>query len=162
MDPEHKGTAQAQRGTLMSDELQRFLAHRDEACPSCGYNLRGLASGRCPECRTDLVLRVSVAEPRLGLFLSTVVAWALGAGFSALLLVYIGVASLVRPMGMPPLWPFLVVPILGTLVQGSAVLALVLFQRRVRRWDLGVRIALLAAGAACTLLNVVVFALLVD
>jgi len=37
-----------------------------EECPSCGYDLRGLAQGtRCPECGAD-TSRLSVAGPRLG------------------------------------------------------------------------------------------------
>lgn len=31
-------------------ELQKYLADRDALCPGCGYNLRGLAGDRCPEC----------------------------------------------------------------------------------------------------------------
>jgi len=30
--------------------LASFLADRDVPCTSCGYNLRGVASGECPEC----------------------------------------------------------------------------------------------------------------
>lgn len=32
----------------------------------CGYNLRALATPRCPECGESLRLSVSVVEPRLG------------------------------------------------------------------------------------------------
>lgn len=31
--------------------LRDFVAVRDVPCPNCGYNLRGLTSGACPECR---------------------------------------------------------------------------------------------------------------
>lgn len=30
--------------------LSRYLADRDVRCPGCGYNLRGLEEGTCPEC----------------------------------------------------------------------------------------------------------------
>lgn len=40
----------------MSDALRTFLAERDEPCPNCGYNLRGLGTSTCPECRHGLVL----------------------------------------------------------------------------------------------------------
>jgi hypothetical protein len=30
--------------------LKGYLARRDVPCPSCGYNLRGLRTGACPEC----------------------------------------------------------------------------------------------------------------
>lgn len=141
--------------------LAAYLAERDEACPSCGYNLRGLASDRCPECMTELVLRVAMAEPRLGLFLSTVVAWSLGAGFSLLLLVYLLVVMVMTPRSLPPMDEFLVTPVGGTLLEGGAVVLLIVHQRRVRRWPLTKRVALLVAGAVCTLANVCVFAWLV-
>lgn len=141
--------------------LAAYLADRDEACPSCGYNLRGLASDRCPECMTELVLRVAMAEPRLGLFLSTVVAWSLGAGFSALLLVYLLVVLVITPMSLPPMNEFLVTPVGGTLLEGGAVALLIVRQRRVRRLPLGKRVSLLVAGVVCTLANVCLFAWLV-
>ncbi len=53
----------------MSDDqaqLRDYLATRDVPCPACGYNLRGLTSGRCPECNLEVVLTVRLAEPRLG------------------------------------------------------------------------------------------------
>ena len=48
------------------DHLVEYLADRNVACVSCGYNLRGIRGGRCPECNEELVLRVGLAEPRLG------------------------------------------------------------------------------------------------
>ncbi|MGH7244447.1 MAG: hypothetical protein ACREJD_13635 [Phycisphaerales bacterium] len=41
--------------------LRVFLESRDEPCPSCGYNLRGLASGACPECKH--VPRLQLLKP---------------------------------------------------------------------------------------------------
>lgn len=38
--------------------LRAFLADRDVPCPHCGYNLRGLQAGVCPECKHDLQLRL--------------------------------------------------------------------------------------------------------
>lgn len=142
--------------------LAAYLADRDEACPSCGYNLRGLASDRCPECMSELVLRIAMAEPRLGLFLSTVVAWSLGAGFSVLLLVYLLVLMVIGGMmSLPPMDEFMATPVGGTLLEGGAVVLLIVHQRRVRRWSLTKRVALLVAGVVCTLANVCVFAWLV-
>lgn len=39
-----------------SDEavIARFLHVRDEPCPACRHNLRGIVSGRCPECGLQL------------------------------------------------------------------------------------------------------------
>lgn len=38
--------------------LHAFLADRDVPCPHCGYNLRGLQAGVCPECKHDLRLKL--------------------------------------------------------------------------------------------------------
>jgi hypothetical protein len=46
------------------DELVRaFLANRDERCPQCRYNLRGVQTPVCPECAAPLVLTFTVAKP---------------------------------------------------------------------------------------------------
>ncbi len=39
-----------------SELLQTYLAARDEACPACRYNLRGVAGTQCPECGRQLAL----------------------------------------------------------------------------------------------------------
>jgi len=49
--------------------LREFLATREAACPSCGYNLRGLVGGMCPECNQEIALRIALVDPRVGLFL---------------------------------------------------------------------------------------------
>jgi len=66
--------------------LIEYLADRDMACPGCGYNLRGLKEPRCPECGADLQLRVSLAEPKLGVFIAILVALSTGFGFNLFLL----------------------------------------------------------------------------
>ena len=35
-------------------KLAAYLAERDVACPGCGYNLRGVTGGVCPECGREL------------------------------------------------------------------------------------------------------------
>lgn len=149
-----EGSAPAQSRVTLAG----FLADRDEGCPSCGYNLRGLGTDRCPECNSELVLRVAMAEPRLALFLSTVVAWALGAGFSVLLILYVLTRFAFTPSSLPPMREFLPVPVAGALIQGTAVVLLIVHQKRVRRRGRGARIGLLVAGVVCTLVNVGVFA----
>lgn len=69
--------------------LVQYLSDRDEACPGCGYNLRGLRSAACPECAQELTLRVNLRDARLAGFLAGLVGLVAGAGFSGLLLVYI-------------------------------------------------------------------------
>lgn len=39
-----------------------YLASRDEPCPRCGYNLRGVAGGACPECGRELLLELAGRE----------------------------------------------------------------------------------------------------
>jgi hypothetical protein len=53
-------------------ELARFLAERDVACPGCSYNLRGLNAARCPECGLALSVRMLRGDVRL------TVAWWIG------------------------------------------------------------------------------------
>ncbi|MCH7791633.1 MAG: hypothetical protein IIB55_09310 [Planctomycetes bacterium] len=67
--------------------LRGYLAERDEPCPMCEYNLRGLTGAVCPECGESLRIRVSLREPKMGLYLCGVIGWAVGVGFSGLLLV---------------------------------------------------------------------------
>lgn len=45
----------------LGEELVEFLAVRDEPCPRCGYNLRGLEAAVCPECGAGLRVGI-VAE----------------------------------------------------------------------------------------------------
>jgi hypothetical protein len=47
-------------------ELRAFLADRDVACPGCGYNLRGLTTGECPECGARPRLDLLKAGGRIG------------------------------------------------------------------------------------------------
>lgn len=49
------------------DLLHRFLATRDEPCPSCGYNLRGFRGTKCPECGDSIRIGLITGTPRLRL-----------------------------------------------------------------------------------------------
>lgn len=79
-----------------ADLVRAFLATRDVACPGCGYNLRGLAGTRCPECERPVTLGVSAwggarhrrrAAVLMGLILAAIgvqlVIWVLGVGLAA-------------------------------------------------------------------------------
>ncbi len=70
--------------------LQEYLSDRDEPCPRCGYNLRRLQNDTCPECGDALTIRVGLVEPRLGAFITTLVALSVGTG-AALLLAVVGI-----------------------------------------------------------------------
>lgn len=48
-----------------SDTLRRYLAEHDVPCASCGYNLRGLEAGVCPECGDEVALRAYPDAGRL-------------------------------------------------------------------------------------------------
>lgn len=65
--------------------LRAYLHDRDIHCPRCGYNLRSLTGGRCPECGTRLVLAVREAEPRLGAWIALTVMVCLNAGVGLLI-----------------------------------------------------------------------------
>ena len=66
--------------------LAQFLSTRDVPCPGCGYNLRHLASARCPECAEEIRLGVHLAEPRQGLLIAGLIGLSAGAGLPGLLL----------------------------------------------------------------------------
>lgn len=50
--------------------LEVYLENRDEACPRCGYNLRGIKTAECPECNAPV--RLEIARPRSVLWHSVV------------------------------------------------------------------------------------------
>lgn len=81
--------------------LHELLTHENEPCPNCKYNLRGLTGDRCPECNQQLVLRVGLREPMLGLFITGLVGICMGLGFSALLVAYALMRVLDRRGGVP-------------------------------------------------------------
>jgi hypothetical protein len=71
-------------GASDAEALVAFLRERDVACPLCRYNLRGLASARCPECGRELRLSVGLLEPRQGAWLMAQISVAAGAGIGLL------------------------------------------------------------------------------
>ena len=75
--------------------LREFLAERDTPCPRCAYNIRALTGSSCPECGSDLELRVGLVEPRLAAYIALLVACCLGFGASSLL----GIVALVEAPG---------------------------------------------------------------
>jgi hypothetical protein len=106
----------------LDENLRAFLAGRDEPCPGCGYNLRGLTSSACPECNQSLCLTVSLVEPRTGSLIAAIVALAVGAGAAGVWLFFLVCLSLYYG-GAPPAW-FAVVPGLTVVVEGSLLLLL--------------------------------------
>lgn len=104
------------------DLLCGWLAERDEVCPACGYQLRGLVTERCVEC--GHALRLTVRAPRM-----TLVPWALtmvwlsfAAGFDLVAGSLMGV-TVVRMSTLGYRWPTRVLEGLGVLVLMGVVSA---------------------------------------
>lgn len=100
--------------------LPEYLADRDEPCPSCGYNLRGLSGNRCPECALEVCLGVQLSEARTGLMVSAIIGLMLSAAPAAAVVLFVAFVSVVFrvPEGREILiicgWPAFVALTLGT------------------------------------------------
>lgn len=83
----------------IDDALAAFLERRDEPCPVCRYNLRGIDRAQCPECGARLDLRVGSIDLRLGPWLLAVLGVAVPMGFT-------GVLGVIAAIGarQPALW----------------------------------------------------------
>lgn len=66
--------------------LNEFLFSTPSACPACAAAISHAPADACPKCNTELKLAVTPIEPRLGAFISGVVALAASFGFSTLML----------------------------------------------------------------------------
>ena len=108
-------------------QLADFLADRDEPCPACRYNLRGLQTDRCPECDRELILQIRLAEPRMAAWIAAVVGASVMAGFHTLLALYFLWMSTFRTFGpgLDEAWPLLVFS-----PGGFALLAVLIRKRR--------------------------------
>ncbi len=102
------------------DRLREYLAERDEACPSCGYNLRGLTGQACPECGLGLTLRVGLTEPATGVLIAAIVGLAVGVGWSGTFLGVVVSISLLE-QDWPPGY-VCAVPALTFIVTGMLLL----------------------------------------
>lgn len=64
--------------------LCAYLADHDAPCPICGYNLRGVTLGVCPECECPIELGVSSSSSFLGAWLLALLAFAMPLSFDLL------------------------------------------------------------------------------
>ncbi len=62
--------------------LTAFLSERDAACPRCGYSVKGLVDGRCPECGEGLELGLRAVHGIDKLWLLGLLALMAGVGAS--------------------------------------------------------------------------------
>ena len=137
--------------------LVGYLAGRDVPCPACGYNLRDLAGGRCPECGDALALRLGSSEPRQGLLIAGLVGLSAGAGLSGLLLVYEGI-QLLRHQGMgAERGGFTGLPGGGLRIGALAAAAWLPRGRQIRRVRPAARVGLTLGCWGLTVANVLIF-----
>jgi len=135
-------------------ELVRLLAERSIACPGCGYNLRGLTSGTCPECNSPLMLRVAPAMPRMAAFITGVSLISAFLGFCFSVLAYMSSQMLLpQARRSVPLVSDLIPLVVGTLVCGALLAWWLQGRRRLSSRSAGSRwLRVLAAAlvaAAC-------------
>lgn len=138
----------------MSDALKTFLAERDEPCPNCGYNLRGLMSDTCPECRQELVLGVRVREPKHGPYITAVVGLACGAGFhvflSAIVLINVIFGRSVRDA------EHLIYLVIIDVLQAALLFLFIRFRKHMAKWNAPTRLSAAAAAWLATVCSVVI------
>lgn len=141
---------------MADPHLVTFLAERDEPCPACTYNLRGLQTDRCPECSRELVLNVRLAEPRMGAWIASLVGVCTMLGFNGLLSLYF-IIFVVQKRGGSRDWPVATALFVST---GIAAASLVFLLRR-RRWFCNLpsagRTAIAIAAWVLTALSTLVF-----
>lgn len=113
-----------------ADLLKELLSREDAPCPNCKYNLRGLAGDRCPECNLRLELKVNLAEPNFGAFLTGLIGIGMGFGFCALLLVWVGVMLAIRGGRGGPSWNEILPLFPGLIVNLIMLIAWIAVRRR--------------------------------
>ena len=139
-----------------ADSLRAYLADRGVPCPGCGYDLRGLATDRCPECNQPLVLAVRLAEPKMAAWIAGLVGLCMGVGFSGLLLAYGIVQTLFNRsyMGMSEFFLLTAIPFV---IELPLLVLWVSRRRRVMLWSIAARASAAVGAWLLTLTAFVVF-----
>jgi len=99
--------------------LMLFLSQHDVACPGCGYNLRGVILGKCPECAKPIELWIRGEEPRRTAYMTGLIVISAGAGFHGLVLAWLVWIKEIRLRTGPKwneIWPLPVGVIVGGLM----------------------------------------------
>jgi hypothetical protein len=111
------------------DLMIAYLGLVDTPCPRCGYSLRNLRSAICPECGDRVMLAISLAEPRMAPYITTLIAWSVGFGGS---LLFSLIAFTQAPMGW---WeePSAQCMLAQLGISAAAMPLTLLFRRRLRR-----------------------------
>lgn len=115
-----------------SDEaaLLDYLRARDVACPLCAYNLRGLTASRCPECGREIRLSVGLVEPRIGAWVTCLVAVTIASGMG----LFVVLSTIPRGLGALFVENAVQGLVIGYfLVSLLIVPALIVFRQRYRR-----------------------------
>ena len=118
---------------MSSEDLSRlldFLRERDVACPLCGYNLRDLTCGQCPECRHPLALTVGIHNFHIMWFVATVAPGIFSGIAAVILLIPLILAPLLGGGGAP--WGVWLLDGFGWL-SGIAAIGLLVFRIRFLR-----------------------------
>lgn len=147
-----RGAASAEGEPVVANGLQRdrllqaYLEGVDAPCPVCGYNLRGLAAPRCPECNAPLSLGVTSENLSIGPWAVAVVAFAMGAGFDSVVSTLMTIGLIAEPTLQ---WqPYAMYAILVSLALACLASIVVLVKRR-RRWAFKTRAAQWRCAIAC-------------
>jgi hypothetical protein len=134
--------------------LHDYLAQRDEPCPLCSYNLRGLQGEHCPECGHGLTLCVNLIDQVRGAYLVGLIGLACAFGFNVLLFVLFLLLTMLLSGG--PEAYFFVYQLVISIVTGALLLAWVRSSTRIRRLAKPRRRLLAIAGLLVPILSLAV------
>ena len=117
---------------MVSDKriLRAWLNGRDTPCPCCKYNLRGLTSGRCPECGSPLEISITAQTP----LCFTVAIVAVGAALGLEAIHAFNYFTLFRAQLAPCSWSADPLEILVHSGVTAALAAIVVLLVRARKW----------------------------
>jgi hypothetical protein len=104
--------------------LADYLRDRAAFCPDCGTGLRGLSTGVCPHCRSELALTLGTVEPPLRAWILLAVATCASAGVGLFM-----IALIVR-QGPPPRRDALIFGLVWFFAASVLIAPVVLLTRR--------------------------------
>lgn len=108
--------------------LRQFLAGRDVPCSECSYNLRDLATPKCPECGTVLHLQVATKDGRTRLWTWMLSGAVFGEGFCACIWGFVlwDYVRSGRTANIEDLWP----PIIGGVLELGVIIIVITSRRQ--------------------------------